>query len=40
MQSFIDGLSAFVGWLCKIFGVTPKEIAKARDENPSPSREG
>lgn len=39
MQWLIGGLSAFVGWLCRVFGVTPKEVAEAREKNPSPSRE-
>lgn len=35
MQWLIDGLSAFLGFLCKIFGVTPKEIEDERQRNPS-----
>ena len=35
MQWLIDGLSSFLGFLCKIFGVTPKEIEDERQRNPS-----
>jgi hypothetical protein len=39
MRWFIDCLSGFVGFLCRIFGVTPKEIQAERDKNPTASRE-
>lgn len=40
MQWFFDCLSGFVGFLCRVFGVTPKEIQEEKDRHPSPSREG
>lgn len=40
MQWVIDCLSGFLGFLCRVFGVTPKEIREEQDRNPSPSREG
>jgi hypothetical protein len=39
MQWFINCLSGFVGWLCRIFGVTPKEIDREREKNPTTLRD-
>ena len=32
-------MSGFVGWLCRIFGVSAEEVTKEQDKNPSPTRE-
>ena len=39
MQWILDGLSKFVGFLCRVFGVVPETVKAERDKNPSPSRE-
>ena len=38
MRWVLACLSGFVGFLCRIFGVTPKEIEEERKKNPA--REG
>jgi len=39
MQWIMNCLSGFIGCLCRVFGVTPKEIEDERQRHPSPSRE-
>jgi hypothetical protein len=39
MQWVIDCLSGFVGFLCRIFGVTTDSIRAERERNPSPTRQ-
>ena len=39
MHAFMNCLSKFVGFLCRVFGVVPETVKDERDKNPSPSRE-
>jgi len=39
MQWVLNCLSGFVGWLCGLFGVTPKEIENERDKKPTTAPE-
>jgi hypothetical protein len=39
MQFILDCLSGFVGFLCRIFGVTPESIRTEKERNPSPTRQ-
>ncbi len=38
MRWFLNCLSGFVGFLCRLFGVTPESIKAEKDRNPSAAR--
>jgi hypothetical protein len=39
MRWLLSCLSGFLGFLCRIFGVTPERAEEEREKHPSPSRE-
>ncbi|MGQ0674886.1 MAG: hypothetical protein ACT4N4_02190 [Rhodospirillales bacterium] len=38
MNWFLGCMSGFMGFLCRIFGVTPDKIREEKEKNPSPTR--